>query len=356
MSLNENYTNKHRGICLNSPRNESSNWVQYEFSMKLILKSKNLYYLIKTTVKLENGLPVLVNTRANNENLCGALFIDSVHKDNIDLVVECNSSSEMWTSLSNAHHHVSAGSRYSLLRSIMNLKVSDEDDIIDHLMNVNRLGTRLRKLCKDGKITIEDIEVASLTSSLPQSFSGVTSRYESLETVTFKTISDAVQEEVLNQKNRNVPVFINSTAHSARRYEHNNSHRPRNFDNTRSFDNRPKLSTSTQQVLTTQPTCTHCGSFRHRVETCLSKNLADQNSRIDALVKQLAKPGNANKATEENAVKEESDLSDFSKAQACTATELSATSQRPDRFNFDSGSSNTLVPPPGPPKIQSRAT
>lgn len=57
----------------------------------------------------------------------------------------------------------------------MNLKVSDEDDIVDRLLNVNRLGTRLRKLCKDRKISIEDIEVASLNSSLPQSFTAVTS-------------------------------------------------------------------------------------------------------------------------------------------------------------------------------------
>lgn len=170
MSLDENYTNKQRGIHLNSPRNEASNWVQYEFSMKLILKSKRLYYLIDNTVKMENGLPVSAETRVNDENLCGAIIIKSVHEDNVDLLVECGSVSEMWKALSGAHHHVSAGSRYSILRSIMNLKVSDDDDIIDHLMNVNRLGTRLRKLCKDGKISIEDIEVASLTSSLPSSF------------------------------------------------------------------------------------------------------------------------------------------------------------------------------------------
>lgn len=215
MSLEENYVHKQQGIRINSPRNEAFNWVQYEFSMKLILKSKRLYYLIDNTIKMENGLPVSAETQLNDENLCGALIIESVHEDNVDLLVECGNVAKMWKALSGAHHHVSAGSRYSILRLIMNLKVSDEDNIIDHLMNINRLGTRLRKLCKDGKISIEDIEVASLTSSLPSSFSGITSRYESLDVVTFKTISDVVREEVLNRKNRNSSTTVISTAHSA---------------------------------------------------------------------------------------------------------------------------------------------
>lgn len=156
-------------------------------------------------------------------------------------------------------------------------------------------------------------------------------------------ISDAVREEVLSQKNRNSTPLISSTAHSARRYEHSNAQQTQR---PRTFDNRLRPSTSnSQQVSTTQPTCTHCGSFRHRAETCLLQKLSYQNERIDALVKQSAKPGNAKKATDEgNHVEEESDLSDFSEAQACRATALRAESHPISRFNFDSGSSNTLVP------------
>lgn len=67
----------------------------------------------------------------------------------------------------------------------MGLRESDEDDIVDHLLNISKLGTRLRKMCKDGKISVDDIEVAALTSLLPASFSGVTSRYACQDTVTF---------------------------------------------------------------------------------------------------------------------------------------------------------------------------
>lgn len=77
----------------------------------------------------------------------------------------------------------------------------------------------------------------------------------------------------------------------------------------------------------------------------MCKKLSDQKKRIDDLVKQLAKPGNAKKATTDiNTVEDDSELSDFSESQACSATALSATPRRPDRFNFDSGLSNTLVP------------
>lgn len=153
--------------------------------MRLVLKVKNLWYLVEGTIKMEDGLPVAATTVASDENPFGALLIDSIHEDNIDLLVEAKTAKSMWNSLETAHHHTSAGTRYHLLRSLMALQVSDDDDIIDHLLNISKLGTRLRKMCRDGKISVDDIKVAALTSSLPSSFAGVTSRYESQDQVTY---------------------------------------------------------------------------------------------------------------------------------------------------------------------------
>lgn len=74
---------QYRGVRLCSPRDEASNWVQYEFSMRLVLKVKNLWYLVEGTVKKEDGLPVSTTVIAGDENLFGATLIDSVYKDNI---------------------------------------------------------------------------------------------------------------------------------------------------------------------------------------------------------------------------------------------------------------------------------
>lgn len=114
MSYSNNNT-WYRGVRLCSPRNEASNWVQYEFGMKLVLEVKNLWYLVEGTIKTEDGLPVAATVVAADENRFGALLIDSIHEDNIDLLVEATNSKSMWHRLETAHHHTSAGTRYHLL-------------------------------------------------------------------------------------------------------------------------------------------------------------------------------------------------------------------------------------------------
>lgn len=98
-----------------------------------------------------------------------------MHEDNIDLLVEAPNLKSMWTCLEAEYHHTLAGTQYHLLRSLMGLHVGEDNNTINHLLNISKLGTILRKMCRDGKILVDDIEVAALTSSLPTSFSGVTS-------------------------------------------------------------------------------------------------------------------------------------------------------------------------------------
>lgn len=83
--------------------------------MRLVLKVKNLWYLVEGTVKIEDGLPVAASVVAADENLFGALLIDSIHEDNIELLVESTNANSMWRKLEGAHHHTSAGTRYHLL-------------------------------------------------------------------------------------------------------------------------------------------------------------------------------------------------------------------------------------------------
>lgn len=91
------------------------NWVQYEFGMKLVLKVKTLWYLVKGTIKSGDSLPVAAAVVASDENLFGALLINSIHEGNMDLLVEATNSKFMWHRLESAHHHTSAGTRYHLL-------------------------------------------------------------------------------------------------------------------------------------------------------------------------------------------------------------------------------------------------
>lgn len=100
-----------RPIFLSSPKAEVSNWNQYEFAMKWILKSKKLWYLLdESPFKLENGIPVSTAIITEDSDSFCALIIRSKHKDNIDILQETGSPKSMWAALKNAHHHASAGS------------------------------------------------------------------------------------------------------------------------------------------------------------------------------------------------------------------------------------------------------
>lgn len=309
--------------------------------MRLVLKVKNLWYLVEGTVKTEDGLPVSASIVAADENLFGALLIDSVHEDNIDLLVEAPNSKSMWRCLEAAHHHTSAGTQYHLLRSLMGLRIGEEDDIIDHLLNISKLGTRLRKMCKDSKISVDDIEVAALTSSLPSSFSGVTSRYETQDTVSYKSISDAVREEVLNRKDRApVPsIVVPSSANAA-------SSQSKPWARSNPSSSKPTYPPSQSDR---PPPCPHCGSKRHDINNCLTKKISDQGDQISRLMKQMTQTGSGQAkiaSTDDQCPHNDSvsDSSDYSESRACSATANATSRHTTGDFNLDSGSSDILVP------------
>lgn len=109
MSYLTDNSSRYQGVRLCSPRDEESSWLQYKFSMRLVLKVQNLWYLVEGSVKMEDGLPASTTVVAGDENIFGALLIDSVHNDNIDLIVEATTARTLWRNLEAAHHHTSAG-------------------------------------------------------------------------------------------------------------------------------------------------------------------------------------------------------------------------------------------------------
>lgn len=127
--------------------------------------------------------------------------MESIHKDNIFLIEDCSSLKEMWEALRDRHRQMTSGSRFYLLRSLMAMSVTDDNDISSHIIKIGSLGSRLCKLCKNGMISIKDVQTASLIASLPESFTSVTSPFEQHEDAKFKDVSKAVKGHIVTRKN-----------------------------------------------------------------------------------------------------------------------------------------------------------
>lgn len=98
----------------------------------------------------------------------------------------------------------------------MGLAVPDNEGIKDHLLLIDNIGSSLNKICIDGKISIEDIKIAALTSSLPSSCNSVISDFERQTEVNYKSVSDAVLGAVVNNQNRSGQTTISTTANSVK--------------------------------------------------------------------------------------------------------------------------------------------
>lgn len=122
----------------------------------------------------------------------------------------------MWDGLESSHLLNSSGTRYYYLRSLMGLPTPGDDGIHDHLLLINNIGSSLKKICIDGKISIEDVKITALISSLPSSSTSVTSHFERQTTVSYKAVSDAVRSTVVNNKDRTVKTTGSSTANSVK--------------------------------------------------------------------------------------------------------------------------------------------
>lgn len=100
----------------------------------------------------------------------------------------------------------------------MAMSVTDDEDILSHIIRLERWDLDYENFAKNGMISIEDIQTASLIASLPESFTSVTSPFEQHEDTKFKDVSKSVKGHIVTRKNRVNQLSANplSTANSAK--------------------------------------------------------------------------------------------------------------------------------------------
>lgn len=96
----------------------------------------------------------------------------------------------------------------------MTSQVADESEAITkHLPEMSRVARQLRKLWPNGTIKIYDLEIASLTLSLPCSFSLVLSPFERQDSARPKDAANTVRDELVARNNgSNIPVMATAVA------------------------------------------------------------------------------------------------------------------------------------------------
>lgn len=193
----------------------------------------------------------------------------------------------------------------------MFMSVSNDDEISAHIIEIGAVGARLKKLCQNGMILVEDIQTASLIASLPETFSSVTSPFEQREDARFDEVSISVKGYVVMKKNRQhqTSAATSSTANSVRNNNHESKH------DSSKFKGKRKKKTNTKSSSPIAGPCTFCKGKYHDVSTCLQKKNKDLNNKLDSIIKHMAS-GRTNLACESD-----SD-SDFSESMARSATSV----------------------------------
>ena len=98
---------------------------------------------------------ISAQSKSDDADTFAALLIDTIDEDNIELISHTTVPKEMWSALQSTHQRATSGTRYYYIRQLMTTRVEDDfDAILEHLSEMSKVAGRLRKLCKDGKISV----------------------------------------------------------------------------------------------------------------------------------------------------------------------------------------------------------
>lgn len=316
-------TERVKKIYLSSPSESVSNWGSWEYAFQIKLKAKKLRYLLDDIPsKKEDGIEVSTVVKAHDADLFNDLLISSIHHENIELLSHTTIPKEMWESLRSTHQRSTAGTRFYYIRQMMTCQLADESEAItEHLIEMSRVAGRLRKLCPRGMISIDDLEIASMTASLPSSFSVVLSPFERQEDARPKDAANAVRDELITRKNRsNLQSGSTSSANRA-------DGKSQTFSNSEKKDSKGK-----ERAPRTR--CDYCKNYHGG--KCHKKEVDELEKQINEL--KTEKGGKSQVAIEDS----DDTTSDYSETMARSA--YNCAGSRDGRWNVDSGTTNCLVP------------
>lgn len=258
-------TNVYSSIRQLSSPNDEPNWDTWSFAMRMMLRGKNLEYVIEGGFKEGYNTTTAVRSNASTkaDNWLVSLIIASrVHEENFVTITPCQDSARrMWRALSAAHQNNTAGGRYMYLRSMMTMRADGDEDVARLITTMDSTRQRLMNFSPEGTVSVDDIYVSSLISALPESWTSVTAPLEVQASVTPAELKKVFRGRIIKLKNWEKSTPTSSSA-------------------ALSVTAPTKKGKHTYPP---QPDCDYCNLCGHSSTICHPKHMDDQQKEIEAL-------------------------------------------------------------------------
>lgn len=281
----------YNGIRKLSSPNDESNWDTWSFAMRMMLRGKNLEYVIEGGYKEGyNGTTAILPDAASrtDNRLVSSIITSRVDEDNFTVIEPCQDSAKrMWRALSSAHQNNTAGGRYMYLRSMMTTRAGSDDEVTKLIGTMDVIRQRLLNVCPDGNISINDLYVSSLISALPESWTSVTSPLELQAHVSPGELKRVLRGHIVKLKNQETSSSTASVALSA--------------------TTSSKKSKSQQPP--PRPDCDYCKRKGHSGTDCHRKQMDEQRREIESLKQSIKNVKSSKSARVAHVLESESDLS-----------------------------------------------
>jgi hypothetical protein len=178
------------GIC----KLNNANYQTWQFKTKMLLTREDLWKYV------DPGTPPTPVTDAwtTGDSKAMATIALLVEDNQVNMISRSATAKEMWTTLQSVHHRATLTSKVSLLKAICSKNYVHGRSMEDHLFEMEEL---FGKLENAGQALAENLKVAMILRSLPDSFNALTTALEArsdadltLQLIRPKLIDEAKKE------------------------------------------------------------------------------------------------------------------------------------------------------------------
>lgn len=247
------------GLAVLGPPGDDSNYGNWELAMSGSIIGAGLGHILNP--KLRDPAQPNFQWSQQNNAICSVL-LRYAHPSNYTVMRPfMGDAAKMWQALSDSHNDASMGSKLLVIRRLISCQMMD-DNIDDHLTNVEKLGNQLQQLVSKSKLTIDDIVCAAISSSLPTDWNSAISGLLSQPSVSSVSLISALRREGIRRRDHASASSNQILAVTTRPPQPLNPVAPSSKKNFKRFTSRPPSNGRSNLE------CTHCRMQGHEWQTC----------------------------------------------------------------------------------------
>ena len=136
-----------------------SNYNAWRFRILRILKEKELHLALEDST-----------VSSTKDDQAFTIITLNIKDSQIPYIQNATTAKEAWTALKDVHHGIGTNGRMILMQRLWGLKMSEGQDMAEHLNQFRELANQLRSLSSEDKEVDDSELVTILTLSLPASY------------------------------------------------------------------------------------------------------------------------------------------------------------------------------------------